>query len=68
MDNELLTLIAVSILGLAEIARRISQYVGGKKASEITSVIELFARQTVEFLAGRHGTPGDEGALKPEDR
>ncbi len=52
--------------GLTEAARRIAQRIPGKRGDEITNRIERYARQILDFVAGRHGTPGDSGAIKPD--
>lgn len=58
--------ILVAILAVAQLAARIAQKIPGKKGDDITSKLELYARQALDFFAGRHGTPGDSGAIKPD--
>jgi len=56
------------LFAVSQIAARIAQKIPGKKGDEITSKIEKALRYAVDFLAGRHGKPGDSGALKPDDK
>ena len=58
--------LALAVLALAELARRIAHLIPGKRDDEIASQIEAFIRKGVDFLAGRHGKPGDSGLLKPD--
>ena len=60
--SELETLVGsiVAILFLlSQVAYRIAQLVPGKRDDEITSKIELILRSVVDFMAGKHGKPGD---------
>ncbi len=64
--ESLILLIVGTLYGLTQIASRIAQAIPGKRGDEITSKLELYARKVVDFTAGRHGTPGDSGAIKPD--
>lgn len=64
-ESDLLFFIAL-FWGLTEAARRIAQRIPGKRGDELTNKLEGYARQALDFVAGRHGAPGDSGAVKPD--
>ena len=56
------------VLAFIELFRRIAQKMKGKKDDEISSKAEKYVRRALDFLAGLHGEPGDNGAVKPAEK
>lgn len=67
LESQIVFWVAI-LFAVSQVASRIAQKIPGKTGDEITSKVEKYLRYVVDFLAGRHGTPGDSGAIKPDEK